>query len=165
MMVRGRALLLGDAVSTDAIIAGKHCRTADPGRLAPHALEGALPAGRRLSGRVIVAGLNFGVGSSREQAPMALKAAGVQAIVAGSFGRIFFRNAVNVGLPVLRCPGARKAVREGERVLVDLSAGTLRCGRGRRVLDGERLPRFMMDILEDGGLVPHTRRRLPHGKA
>lgn len=165
MKVSGRALVLGDGITTDAMIAGKHCRMADPRKLAPHALEGVVPGQRSLRGSVLVAGLNLGVGSSREQAPLALKAAGVRAVVAGSFGRIFFRNAINLGLPVLRCPAAAAAVRDGEPVRVDLSAGKLRCGGGRRVLEGERLPGFMMDILEDGGLVPHLWRRSSDGKA
>jgi 3-isopropylmalate/(R)-2-methylmalate dehydratase small subunit len=179
--VRGRALVLGDGITTDAIIAGKYCRMADPGRLAPHALEGVAPVcgkrvkrgGRggdaqsrlRLAGRIIVAGRNFGVGSSREQAPLALKAAGVRAVAAASFGRIFFRNAVNIGLPVLACPGAAAALKDGEAVAVDLSRGTLAPGKGRRALEGERLPPFIMEILGDGGLVPHIRRRFSRGKA
>jgi 3-isopropylmalate dehydratase small subunit len=165
MMVRGRALVLGDGVTTDAIIAGKYCRMADPGMLAPHALEGVVATGRSLSGRVLVAGKNFGAGSSREQAPLALKGAGVRAVAAASFGRIFFRNAVNIGLPVLVCAGAASAVKEGEQVTVDLSDGTLAPGKGRPALQGERLPPFLMRILADGGLVPHVRRSLSHGKA
>lgn len=165
MKVRGRALVLGDDITTDAIIAGKHCRMADPGKLAPHALEGVVPDGLPLNGRIIVAGRNFGVGSSREQAPLALKAAGVRAVAAASFGRIFFRNAVNIGLPVLVCPGAAAAVRDGGAVAVDLSRGTLAPGKGRRAMAGKRLPPFMMEILGDGGLVPHIRRRFSGGKA
>ena len=165
MKVRGGALVLGDDITTDAIIAGKYCRMADPGKLAPFALEGIVPEGLPLNGRIIVAGRNFGAGSSREQAPLALKAAGVRAVAAASFGRIFFRNAVNIGLPVLVCPGAAAALKDGEAVAVDLSRGTLAPGKGRRALEGERLPPFMMDILGDGGLVPHIRRRFSRGKA
>ncbi len=181
MKVRGIALVLGDDISTDAIIAGKYCRMADPERLAPHALEGVVPdlaakvkragkgnkaPGRMLgAGLVLVAGRRFGVGSSREQAPIALKAAGISAVVAGSFGRIFFRNAVNLGLPVLRCPGAASAVKDRDAVTVDVGAGRLRCGRGGPALECERLPPFMMEILECGGLVPHLKRRFANGKA
>ncbi len=165
MKVKGAALVLGDGITTDAIIAGKYCRMADPARLAPHALEGVVQGRQALRGSVLVAGKNFGVGSSREQAPLALKAAGVRAVVAASFGRIFFRNAQNIGLPALRCPGAVAAVKAGETVTVELSAGTFRCGGGRRVLAGERLPPFILEILRDGGLVPHLKRRFPHGKA
>ena len=165
MKVRGAALVLGDDITTDAIIAGKYCRMADPGKLAPHALEGVVPDRLPLKGRVLVAGKNFGVGSSREQAPLALKAAGVRAVVAASFGRIFFRNAVNTGLPVQVCAGAPSAVKEGEQVTLDLSVGTLAPGKGRPVLEGERLPPFMMEILGDGGLVPHIKRRFSRGKA
>jgi 3-isopropylmalate dehydratase small subunit len=130
--VEGRAWVLGDDINTDLIIAGKHCKSAEPDRLAPHALEGVIGdfAGkvkkdRKVKGRggaIIVAGRNFGCGSSREQALLALRAAGVSAIVAGSFGRIFFRNAVNLGIPVMRCAGARALVREGDRLSVDVAA-------------------------------------------
>lgn len=133
MKVRGAALVLGDGITTDAILAGKYCRMAGPVKLAPHALEGVVPA-RRLKGSVIVAGRNFGVGSSREQAPLALKAAGVRAVVAGSFGRIFFRNSVNIGLPVLVCPGAASAMKGRGPVTADLSRGTLAPGKGRRLI-------------------------------
>jgi 3-isopropylmalate/(R)-2-methylmalate dehydratase small subunit len=181
MRVRGIALVLGDGITTDAIIAGRHCKMADPGKLAPHALEGILPdrgkavkrGGRgghapyrmRLAGRIIVAGQNFGVGSSREQAPLALKAAGVRAVAAASFGRIFFRNAVNIGLPVMVCAGAASAVKDGAKVTVDLSAGAVSADDGRAEQAGERLPPFMMAIIEDGGLVPHLKRRFARGKA
>ena len=121
--------------------------------------------GRMLgAGLVIVAGRNFGVGSSREQAPIALKAAGISAVVAGSFGRIFFRNAINLGLPVLKCPGAADAVKDGETVTVDIAGGIVRRGRGAPVLECEPLPPFLLEILEDGGLVAHVRRRFPYGK-
>jgi 3-isopropylmalate/(R)-2-methylmalate dehydratase small subunit len=119
----------------------------------------------RLAGRIIVAGQNFGVGSSREQAPLALKAAGVRAVAAASFGRIFFRNAVNIGLPVMVCAGAASAVKDGAKVTVDLSAGAVSADDGRAEQAGERLPPFMMAIIEDGGLVPHLKRRFARGKA
>ncbi len=170
MRLAGRGLVLGDDISTDHIIAGKYCRMADPDRLAPHALEGVLAdfaqrvkkyeKGKARGGAIIVAGRNFGCGSSREQAPIALRAAGVSAVVAESFGRIFFRNCINIGLPVMKCAGVGAAVRDGDRLSVDFAAGVLLRERGRRRLRGERLPRFMMEILEDGGLVPHVRRRL-----
>jgi len=163
--ISGRAIVLGDDITTDAIIAGKHCRMADQARLAPHALEGMVPGRPSLKGRILVAGRNFGCGSSREQAPLALLGAGVRAVVAGSFGRIFFRNAVNLGLPVLKCPGAAAAVTEGAMVSVDLAGGSVVCGGNGHHMPGERLPRFMMDILRDGGLVLHIRRRSKHGKA
>jgi 3-isopropylmalate/(R)-2-methylmalate dehydratase small subunit len=176
-VISGRAIVLGDDITTDAIIAGKHCRMADPERLAPHALEGVVVnfagkvkragagKGNGSLGAIIVAGKNFGVGSSREQAPLALLGAGVKAVVARSFGRIFFRNAVNLGLPVLKCPRAASVIRDGQTVTVDLAGGLLRCGGEGRVLPGERLPLFMMGILDDGGLVPHIKRRLMDGKA
>ena len=173
MRVSGRALVLGDDISTDHIIAGKYCKTADPDLLAPHALEDVRPGLGRRKGRkagskghggtIIVAGRNFGCGSSREQAPLALRAAGVSAVVAESFGRIFFRNCINIGLPAMVCPGAAAALREGDRVSVDPGAGELVYARGGRGLKGERLPAFMVEILEDGGLVNHVRRKFGGG--
>jgi len=175
--VTGRAFVLGDDITTDAIIAGKHCKMADPARLAPHALEGVVVdfagkvkragagKGNEHPGAILVAGRNFGCGSSREQAPLALQAAGVNAVVADSIGRIFFRNAVNLGLPVLKCPGAAAAVKAGDTMTVDIARGYLRFGRDRRLLKGEPMPHFMTKILDDGGLVPHIRRRFVDGKA
>jgi 3-isopropylmalate/(R)-2-methylmalate dehydratase small subunit len=120
--------------------------------------------GRVKGGAIIVAGLNFGCGSSREQAPLALKAAGVSAIVAESFGRIFFRNAINIGIPVMKCAGVKSAVGSGDRICVNFATGELVNRRGGRRLSGEKLPQFMMDILRDGGLVPHLKRRIQDGK-
>jgi 3-isopropylmalate dehydratase small subunit len=113
-------------------------------------------------GDVIVAGRNFGCGSSREQAPLALKHAGVSAVVAGSFARIFYRNAVNVGLPVIICPEAASRVRPGDMVRIDLEAGRIVLGDGEGI-DFAPMPAFLRAILQEGGLVPYTRSRLrPH---
>ncbi|MEM2869144.1 MAG: 3-isopropylmalate dehydratase small subunit [Thermoplasmata archaeon] len=158
--VGGRAVVLGDDVNTDLIIAGRYCRMAEPAELARHVLEGTEWEGKVSPGDIIIAGRNMGIGSSREQAPLALKGAGVRAIVAESFGRIFFRNSVNIGLPVMVVPGVRGRVRSGERVLLDFEKGTLEVPAERLVLHGEPLPPFMTEILRDGGLVPHLRRRM-----
>ena len=160
--VTGRARVLGDNINTDLILAGKYCRMADPAELGRHAFEGVIAgfAGKVRKGDIIVAGRNFGCGSSREQAPLALLAAGVSAIVASSFGRIFFRNAINLGLTVMKCPGARASVRPYDRVSVDAGRGTFHNGRDGRMAAGERLPEFLLDILDAGGLVPYMGKRL-----
>ncbi|HOT06378.1 MAG: Isopropylmalate/citramalate isomerase small subunit [Methanosaeta sp. PtaB.Bin039] len=151
-MIRGRAWIFGDDVDTDVIIPGKYLRTKDIGLLAEHVMEGLDPtfASRVSPGDVIVAGRNFGCGSSREQAPVALKAAGVSCVVARSFARIFFRNAINVGLPLLEADVPCQA---GDVVEVDLEAGRVSCSG--QEYSGTRLPPFLMEILQDGGLVAH----------
>ena len=155
-MIKGRVWIFGDDVDTDVIIPGRYLRTRDRHLWAEHVMEGLDPqfASRVGKGDIIVAGENFGSGSSREQAPVALKEAGVAAVVARSFARIFYRNAINVGLPLIE---AAPLCREGDLVEVDLQAGTVRVGES--VYQGGRLPRFLMEILEDGGLVAHRRRQ------
>ena len=111
-------------------------------------------------GDIIVAGRNFGCGSSREQAPLALKYAGVGAVVAGSFARIFFRNAINVGLPVVVCPEAAQMVRSGDVLSIDLRQGIIKVAGGEIAMRFDPMPDFLMNILESGGLVPYTRERL-----
>jgi methanogen homoaconitase small subunit len=155
-MIRGNAWVFGDDVDTDVIIPGKYLRTKDASLWAEHAMEGLDPqfACQVETGDVIVAGRNFGCGSSREQAPRALKGAGVSVVVARSFARIFYRNAINVGLALIE---ADVPCQRGEVVQVDLMEGTVQVGD--KVYPGTKLPDFLMEILEDGGLVPHRRRQ------
>ncbi len=154
--IKGKAWVFGDDVDTDVIIPGKYLRTKDTQVWAQHAMEGLDPhfAEKVQKGDIIVAGSNFGSGSSREQAPRALKGAGVSVVVARSFARIFYRNAINVGLPLVE---ADVVCHAGDLVEVDLKAGTVQVGD--RVYQGTRLPEFLMEILEDGGLVAHRRRQ------
>ncbi len=160
-MIRGKAWVYGDDVDTDVIIPGPYLRTKDVRELACHAMEGLDPdfAKKVRPGDVIVAGKNFGCGSSREHAPLALKGAGIACVVAKSFARIFYRNAINVGLPVVE---ADVVALQGEVVEVDLSAGKVTVG-GATYL-GTRLPEFLLAILQDGGLVPHRRREMEGAK-
>lgn len=154
-MIKGKAWVFGDDVDTDVIIPGKYLRTKDARLWAEHAMEGLDPhfATQVEKGDVIVAGRNFGSGSSREQAPRALKGAGVAVVVARSFARIFYRNAINVGLALIE---ADVSCQKGECVVVDLAAGTVQVGD--KLYQGTRLPDFLMEILQDGGLVAHRRR-------
>jgi methanogen homoaconitase small subunit len=154
-MIVGRAWIFGDDVDTDVIIPGKYLRTKDLSLWAEHVMEGLDPqfASSVRKGDVLVAGKNFGCGSSREQAPLALKEAGVAAIIAKSFARIFYRNAINIGLPLIE---AEVEANEGDLVEVDLSNGTVRVEN--RVYQGSRLPDFLLEILQDGGLVAHRRK-------
>jgi len=154
-MIRGKAWVYGDDIDTDVIIPGKYLRTKDPRLWAEHAMEGCDPEFARLVGQgdIIVAGRNFGCGSSREQAPLALKGAGVAAVVARSFARIFYRNAINVGLALIE---ADVDCRKGDIVEVDLAEGRVMVEG--RVYQGSRLPDFLRAILDDGGLVAHRRK-------
>lgn len=156
-MIRGKAWIFGDDVDTDVIIPGKYLRTKDTSLWAKHVMEGLDPqfAARVQKGDIIVAGRNFGSGSSREQAPRALKEAGVAAVVARSFARIFYRNAINVGLPLVEAEEVE--AREGDEVEVDLISGNVRVGE--RVFRGTKMPDFLLGILQDGGLVAHRRKQ------
>ena len=152
-MIRGKAWVYGDDIDTDVIIPGKYLRTKDPRLWAEHAMEGCDLDFARLveRGDVIVAGRTFGCGSSREQAPLALKGAGVAAVVARSFARIFYRNAINTGLPIVVSDIPVKA---GDQVAVDLSQGSI-----ENLTTGEKrsfapFPAFLQGIIEKGGLMP-----------
>ncbi len=158
----GKAWRYGDNVDTDVIIPARYLTTTDPGDLASHALEDLDPsfAAQVKPGDVVVAGDNFGCGSSREHAAICLKAAGVSAVVAGSFARIFFRNAINTGLPILECPEAVRDISNGDEVEVDLEHGVVvNVTRGQEY-QAEPLPEFVMDIVRAGGLVGWVKQRV-----
>ena len=155
-MIKGKAWIFGDDVDTDVIIPGKYLRTKDTSLWAKHVMEGLDPqfAAGVQKGDIIVAGRNFGSGSSREQAPRALKEAGVAAVVARSFARIFYRNAINVGLPLVEAEVEAKA---GDQVEVDLLSGSVKVEE--RVFRGTKMPDFLLEILQDGGLVARRRKQ------
>jgi 3-isopropylmalate/(R)-2-methylmalate dehydratase small subunit len=157
----GKAWRYGDSVDTDVIIPARYLTTSDPVELAPHALEDLDPdfASSVGAGDVVVAGENFGCGSSREHAPLALKGAGVSAVVASSFARIFFRNAINTGLPIVTCPAAVAATDSGDEITVDVAAGVVRNETNGREFAADPLPEFVMEIVRAGGLVPWVRAR------
>jgi len=148
-----RVFKLGEAVSTDAIIPGRYNVTTDPDALRRGCLVEARPdfVETVRPGDVIIAGRNFGCGSSREHAPMAIKQNGVAAVVAESFARIFYRNAVNIGLPVLRCAGVHAAVADGDGIEVDVRTGVINAG-GRR-FQGDAPSGVALRIIEAGSLV------------
>jgi methanogen homoaconitase small subunit len=156
MKIRGTVWRFPDNVDTDLIIPGKYLRTKDFNVFAAHVMEGIDPQFPKKvkTGDIIVAGKNFGCGSSREQAPLALKHAGVGCVVAESFARIFFRNAINVGLPIIE---ATVPCKQGDIVEVDIEEGTVTCNG--KTYQGTKLPDFLIEILLDGGLVAHRRRK------
>jgi 3-isopropylmalate dehydratase small subunit len=164
----GRAWVFGDNLNTDLIIPGKYLDNYDPAHLASHAMESIRKefAANVKAGDIIVAGHNFGCGSSREQAVIALKHAGISLVVAKSFARIFYRNAINLGMPAITSPNATDAIRDGDTVVVDIDALSLSAKGGRERVRLEEIPRHAREILDSGGLVPYIKRRLiEQGKA
>jgi len=162
MKVNGKAIKFGNNIDTDVILPGKYLVLTDPRELAKHAMEGLDPAfpEKAKTGVIVVGGRNFGCGSSREQAPLALKYAGVRCVLAESFARIFFRNAINIGLPIGECKGIASAVEDGDELSVDLEAGTGENLTKKRSLQVTKLPPFILEILADGGLIENLKRRL-----
>lgn len=160
--LRGRAWKFGHDIDTDVIIPARYLNTSDPAELARHCMEDADPsfAARVQPGDIIVAGKNFGCGSSREHAPLAIKACGVSCVIAASFARIFYRNAFNIGLPILESPEAAADIQQGDEVEVDLGSGTItNLTRGRQYRAAP-VPPFMQEIIAAGGLINYVRRRL-----
>ena len=152
----------GDNVDTDAIIPARYLNVSTPEELARHCMEDIDSgfASAVQPGDIIVGGENFGCGSSREHAPLAIKGSGVACVVAKSFARIFYRNGINVGLPILECPEAVDETEKGDRLTVDLRAGTITNERAGRTYQISPFPAFIMGIIQAGGLVPYTRERL-----
>lgn len=152
-MLSGKAHVYGDNIDTDRIIPGKYTKTLDISHLAEHVLEDLDPsfAGRVRQGDILVAGENFGMGSSREQAPVALKAAGISVVVARSFARIFYRNAINIGLPLVECKD--HTIENGHHVEVDLEKGVVTDLDTGASFRATQMPQVMVDILNEGGLV------------
>ena len=162
MKVHGKAIKFGENIDTDVILPGKYLVLTDPKELAKHAMEGLDPAfpEKAKKGVILVGGKNFGCGSSREQAPLALKYAGVQCVIAESFARIFFRNAINIGLPVIEHKGISAAVDNGDELAVDFEAGKVQNLSKGKSIQVAKLPPFIVEILTDGGLIENLRRRL-----
>lgn len=161
MNIRGKAFKYGDNVDTDVIIPARYLNTPDAKELASHCMEDIDPAfaGAVRPGDVIVAGRNFGCGSSREHAPLAIKTCGVSCVVAASFARIFYRNALNIGLPILECPAAADAIAAGHTVSADLASGAITDETDGKTFSAEPFPPFMQDLIKAGGLANYLARR------
>jgi 3-isopropylmalate/(R)-2-methylmalate dehydratase small subunit len=160
--VKGKAIKFGNNIDTDVILPGKWLSLIDPKELAQHAMEG-IDTGftkKAEKGIIIIGGKNFGCGSSREQAPLALKYAGVECVLAESFARIFYRNSINIGLPVIECKGISEAVNDRDELSVDLEEGKIQNLTKKQTLKGTKLPPFIMEILSDGGLIENLRKRM-----
>jgi 3-isopropylmalate/(R)-2-methylmalate dehydratase small subunit len=164
-MMRGRAWKFGDNVDTDQIIPAKYAvHSLDEKLLGEHAMEG-VPDNEGWSkkvspGDIMVAGSNFGCGSSREIAPIAIRGAGIAAVIADSYARIFFRNAINLGYPILQSPQAARAIEQGDELEVDLEEGIIRDFSRSDEYHAEPFPPFMNELMRMGGLVPWVRKRL-----
>ncbi len=162
MQYRGTAHRYGRDVDTDVIIPARYLNTSDPAELAKHCLEDldATFVERVSPGDIIVAEENFGCGSSREHAPIAIKAAGVDAVIAKSFARIFYRNAINTGLAILECPEAVDAIKAGDAVSVDTETGAITDETTGAMFQAQPFPPFIAEIIEAGGLVPRWKDKL-----
>ena len=161
MKLQGKAHKFGDDINTDEIIPARYLNTSDPQELAKHAMEDADPDFMKKArpGDFIVAGKNFGCGSSREHAPIALKAGGLSGVIAGSFARIFYRNAFNMGLPIFESPEAAQEIQAGHDVSVDLDTGLITDHTTGKTFMSQPLPPFMQKLIEAGGLMAHVKKK------
>ena len=155
----GKCWKFGDHVDTDQIIPARYLNTSDAKELAAHCMEDADPSfpGKVAAGDIIVGGENFGCGSSREHAPICIKEAGVACVIAKSFARIFFRNAINTGLPILECAEAADAIAEGDEVEVDIAAGTVTHTTTGKIFHTPPFPKELQQIIAAGGLMNYVR--------
>jgi len=161
-MLKGKVHKYGANVDTDAIIPARYLNVSDAAELAQHCMEDIDRdfVKRAKPGDIIMATTNFGCGSSREHAPLAIKAFGISCVIAGSFARIFFRNAINIGLPLLECAAAVEKTGSGDVLEVDLSAGKIRNVTRNLTFTAKPYPDFMSELISAGGLIEHTRKRL-----
>lgn len=161
MWTKGRAWFFGDDVDTDVIMPARWLALRDPAELGQHIMEALDPAwpSRIRPGDIVVGGANFGCGSSREHAPLGLKGAGVACVIARSFGRIFYRNAINIGLPLIVLPAGVPAQAQGTEIEIDIDEGAVRLGADQAVLQGKRPAEIVLNIVRAGGLMPYVAAR------
>ena len=158
-MIRGKTWKFGDHVDTDVIIPARYLNAPEPSELAKHCMEDIDEsfAGSVSKGDIMVGGWNFGCGSSREHAPIAIQASGVSCVIAASFARIFYRNAINIGFPILECPEASEAIKAGDIVSVDTETGTITDETTGMTFKARPFPEFIKKIIESGGLLPYLK--------
>ncbi|MDI6801194.1 MAG: 3-isopropylmalate dehydratase small subunit [Thermodesulfovibrionales bacterium] len=162
MLLKGKVWRFGDDIDTDAIIPARYLNTSDPKELARHVMEDAdkdFP-NKIQAGDIIVAGKNFGCGSSREHAPIAIKAAGIQAVIAKSFARIFYRNSFNIGLPIFESPDASERIKEGDIIEIDADKGVIKNLSAEEQYDAKPIPSFMQELIIAGGLIKWTKKKI-----
>ena len=162
MSIKGRVHKYGANVDTDVIIPARYLNVSDPNELAQHCMEDIDSefVNRVQPGDIIVAEANFGCGSSREHAPISIKASGVGCVIAKSFARIFYRNALNIGLPILECEQAADEAEAGDTLEVELSTGEIRNSASGKVYKAKPYPDFMLELISSGGLIEYTRQRI-----
>jgi len=161
-MMQGKAIKYGDNIDTDVIIPARYLNTSDPQELAQHCMEDLDKEFKNKvqEGDILVVGENFGSGSSREHAPIAIKASGISCIIAKSFSRIFFRNAINIGLPILECKEAVDGIEEGDIVLVDTDNGIIKNLTKGTEFKAQPFPDFIKEIMKYGGLINYVREKV-----
>ncbi len=168
MRLKGKTWKFGADIDTDQIIPARYLNTSDPKELAKHCMEDADPefVKKMKPGDIIVADKNFGCGSSREHAPIAIKTAGISCVIAKSFARIFYRNSFNMGLPIVECPEAVDAIKEGDEVEVDLDSGEIKIIKSQisnlksQIFHAQPIPPFMQELLNTGGLMAWVKKRI-----
>ncbi len=159
MLAHGKVIKYGDNVDTDVIIPARYLNTSDPAELAKHCMED-LDANfikKVKSGDIMVAGKNFGCGSSREHAPISIKAAGISCVIAETFARIFYRNSINIGLPILECPEASIDIQDGDEVKVDFDKGEIINTTKNKIYKSTPFPKFMQELIASNGLVEYIK--------
>jgi len=168
MRLKGKAWKFGADIDTDQIIPARYLNTSDPKELAKHCMEDADPefVKKMKPGDIIVADKNFGCGSSREHAPIAIKTAGISCVIAKSFARIFYRNSFNMGLPIVECPEAADVIKEGDEVEVDLGSGEIKIIKSQisnlksQIFHAQPIPPFMQELLNTGGLMEWVKKKI-----
>ncbi len=160
-MITGKVFKYGDNVDTDVIIPARYLNAPNPEELAKHCMEDidASFAAAVKPGDIMVGGWNFGCGSSREHAPIAIEASGIACVVAASFARIFYRNAINIGFPILECPEAAKAVQNGDTISIDFKTGMIHNDTRGESYQAAAFPAFIENIIAKGGLLPYLKAR------
>lgn len=160
MKAQGKALKYGDNVDTDVIIPARYLNTSDPMELAKHCMEDIDKdfVNKVQKGDIMVAGKNFGCGSSREHAPISIKASGISCVIAETFARIFYRNAINIGLPILECADAAKDIQNGDIVSIDFETGKITNVTKDKEYQGEPFPKFMQEIMAADGLIQYIKK-------
>lgn len=161
MNAKGRVFKYGDNVDTDVIIPARYLNSSDPKELATHCMEDIDKefVGKVKPGDIIVASKNFGCGSSREHAPIAIKANGVSCVIAETFARIFYRNAINIGLPIMECPEAAQAINAGDEVEINFDTGEIKDNTTGQTFKGQPFPEFMQEIINSEGLLNYIKNR------
>ena len=161
MQAKGTVFKYGDNIDTDVIIPARYLNTQSAAELASHCMEDIDKSfvGRVHPGDIIVGGENFGCGSSREHAPLAIKTAGIACVIAKSFARIFYRNSINIGMPILECPAASEAIADGHTVAIDFDTGVITDKTTGAAYQAAPFPEFIQEIIQDGGLMASLRKK------